>query len=125
MVARITSLKFENTNCCGVLKPYLTVDAKLSYPSWKPRLLGPFSLKDFHSYFLRQSTTCYPNVGLSLHFYYPDLGPSNIMVLEEGNVEEILDWEFAWFYLQYKIALKLMRNADFYLKSTEEIKREA
>lgn len=124
-LAGITSLKFESATRRGVLEPYLTVDAELSHPSWKPRPLGPFSLEDFNSYLLRQSTTCYPDVGLSFHFYHADLGPSNIMVSKEGNVEGILDWESAGFYPQYWIASRPMRSAGFYLKSTEATKREA
>ena len=123
-LARITSLKFESATHRGVLEPYLTVDAEPSHPSWKPRPLGPFSLEDFKSYLLRQSTTFYPDVGLPLHFYHADLGPTNIIVSEEGNVEGILDWESAGFYPRYWIVLKPMRSAGFYLKSTEGTRRE-
>ena len=123
-LASITSLKFESATCRGVLEPYLTVDAESSYPSWKPRPLGPFSLEDLNSYLFQQST-CYPEVELPLYFYHADLGPSNIMVSEEGNVEGILDWESAGFYPRYWIVSKPMRSAGFYLKSTEGTKREA
>jgi hypothetical protein len=47
------------------------------------------------------------------------------VVLEEGNVEGILDWESTRFYPRYWIALKLILNAGFYLNSTEGTKREA
>lgn len=47
------------------------------------------------------------------------------MVLEESNIEGILDWESARFYLQYWITSKPIRNAGFYLKSIEGTKREA
>lgn len=46
------------------------------------------------------------------------------MVLEEGNMEEILNWESAKFYPQYWIASKLICSTDFYLKSTKRTKKE-
>ena len=124
-LASITSLRLESATGHGVLEPYLTVDAEPSHPSWKPRPLGPFSLEDFISYLFQQSTTYYLEVKLPLHFYHADLGPSDIMVSEEGNVEGILDWESAGFYPRYWIILKPMRSAGFYLKSAEGTKREA
>lgn len=47
------------------------------------------------------------------------------MVLEEGNVKEILNLESERFYPQYWIALKPMYSAGFYFKSTKKTKREA
>ena len=91
MLVRIISFKFESATCYDILKPYLIVDAELSHLSWKPRPLGSFSLKNFHSYLLQQSTTYYLNIRLSLYFYYANLGPNNIMVLEESNVKDILN----------------------------------
>ena len=124
-LAEITSLTFESATGRGVLEPFLTVDAEPSHPSWKPRPLGPFSLEDFNSYVSRQSTTPCTDIGLSLHFYHADLGPGNIIVSEDGNVEGILDWESAGFYPRYWIASKPMLSAGFYLNSTEGTKREA
>ena len=123
-LAGITSHQFESAIHHGVLEAYLIVDAEPSHSSWKPRPLGLFSLEDFKCYFLRQSTTYYPDVG-PFHFYHADLGPGNIMVSREGNVEGILDWESAGFYPRYWIASKPMRSAGFYLKSTKGTKREA
>ena len=124
-LAGITSLAFESATHRGVLEPFLTVDAEPSYPSWKPRIVGPFSLEDFKSYLLRQSTTQCPDIGHSLHFYHADLGPGNIMVSEEGNVEGILDWESAGFYPRCWIASKPMLSAGFYLSPMEGTKRVA
>ena len=47
------------------------------------------------------------------------------MVLKEGNIEGILDWESTGFYPRFWIALKPMLSAGFYLNSTEGTKREA
>ena len=46
-------------------------------------------------------------MGLPFNFYHADLGPSNIMVSENGNVEGILDWESAGFYPRYWIVSKV------------------
>lgn len=124
-LAGITSLTFEGATHRGVLEPFLTVDAEPSHPSWKPRPVGPFSLEDFNSYLLRQSITHCPDIGRSLHFYHADLGPGNIMVSEEGNVEGILDWESAGFYPRCWIASKPMLSAGFYLSPMKGTKRVA
>jgi len=126
-LAGITSVTFESATGRGVLEPYLTAAASEppSHPSWKPRPLGPFSLEDLNSYLLRQSITHYPAIGLSLHFYHADLGPGNIMVSDEGNIEGILDWESAGFYPRWWIASKPMLSAGFYLNSTEGTKWDA
>lgn len=118
-LAEVTSLTFESATHCGVLEPFLEEDAEPSHPSWKPRPLGPLSLEDLSSYLLQQSNTYCPDVGLSLHFYHADLGPSNIMVSEEGNLEGIIDWESAGFYPRCWIASKPMISAGFYLNPTE------
>lgn len=125
MLARIISLKFESTTCCGILKPYLIMDAELSYLSQKLRPLGSFSFKDFYFYLLQQLITYYLDVGLFLHFYHADLRPNNIMILEKGNVKRILDQKSTKFYPQYQIASKPMRSASFYFKFTEGTKRDA
>ena len=117
-LAGITSLRFESATHRGVVEPFLTVDAEPSHPSWKPIPVGPFSLEGFNSYLLRQSIHC-PDIGHSFHFYHADLGPSNIMVSEEGNVEGILDWESAGFYPRCWIASKPMLSAGFYLSPKE------
>lgn len=124
-LARITSRTFRSATRRGVLEPFLTAAAEPSHPSWKPRPLGPFPLKDFNSYLSQQSITYCPDIGLSLHFYHADLGPGNIMVSEKGNLEGILDWESAGFYPRCWIALKPMLSAGFYLNSSEGTQREA
>ena len=85
----ITLLKFGSATRHGILKSYLTMDTRLSHLSWKPRSLDSFFIKDFNFYHLQQLTTCYPNIGLSLHFYYANLEPNNIIVSEKGNLKEI------------------------------------
>ncbi len=122
-LAGITSLTFESATHRGVLDQFLTVDAEDSHPSWKPRPVGPLSLEDFNSYLLQQSTTHCPDIGHSLHFYHADLGPNNIMVSEEGNVEGILELESAGFYPRCWIASKPMLSAGFYLSPMEGTKR--
>ena len=124
-LATITSLEFESATGHGVLEPFLTLPAEPSHPSWKPRPLGPLSLTDFTTYLSHRSAANRLDIGPYLHFYHADLGPSNIMVSEEGNVEGILDWESAGFYPRFWIASKPLLSAGFYLKSMEGTKREA
>jgi thiamine kinase-like enzyme len=96
-LAAITSLTLESATRRGVLEPFSTLPAEPSHPSWKPRPLAPLSLTDFTTYLSHGSTPTCLNIGPYLHFYHVDLDPGNIMVSEEGNVEGVLDWEFAGF----------------------------
>ncbi|KAL4899053.1 hypothetical protein BDW74DRAFT_184055 [Aspergillus multicolor] len=51
--------------------------------------------------------------GLSEPFF--DLGPTNILVTDDGVVTELLDWESAGFYPKFWIALKPYLSAEYYL----------
>lgn len=46
-LSQLTSFKFQTATKQGVMDYHLNVNAPSSHPSWKPLLLGPFSLKDF------------------------------------------------------------------------------
>ena len=47
-----------------------------------------------------------PALGAEFHFYHPDLGPSNIIMSDDGSVAGIIDWESAGFYPRFWIATK-------------------
>ena len=81
------------------------------HPSWMPRPLGPFSLRDFNDHVLQYSIIPRPGVGSFLHFYHADLGPRNIMVWGDGDVLGILDWESAGFYPRGWVVLKPLLSA--------------
>ncbi|RHZ48757.1 aminoglycoside phosphotransferase family protein [Aspergillus thermomutatus] len=114
-LAEATSEKLQSATGCGVLEPFLTVDPEDSHPSWKPRPLGPFSRTDAEKYFLRISTMPLPPIGDRFHFYHADLGPTNILLSDDGTIEAILDWESAGYYPKFWIPLKPYRSGGFNL----------
>ncbi|KAL9102404.1 MAG: hypothetical protein Q9163_002449 [Psora crenata] len=121
-LAGITSLTFGSASGRGgVVEPFLEGPDEGSHPSWEPRPLGPLSITECATY-LR--SILHVDIGPSLHFCHADLGPGNIMVSKEGNVEAILDWESAGFYPRLWIASKPMLSAGFYLHC-EGFEREA
>ena len=61
-----------------------------------------------------------PSFGKTFHFYHSDLGPTNIMISEEGKVSGIIDWELASFYPRFWITLKPEISAGFYLEPAFE-----
>lgn len=67
--ASLISPTFESATNFSVLAPCLTTNAELSYPSWKPRLLGPLGLKIFRTHLSNLSTQSCPSIGTCLHFY--------------------------------------------------------
>lgn len=123
-LAKITSTSFESATHQAVLEPFLGLPAELDYPSWKPRPLGPFSLTNFASHSSRQPSTYHSDIGTLFYFYHADLGPGNIMV-KDGKVVGILDWESAGFYPKFWIATKPTLSAGFFLKSTDVTEKVA
>lgn len=117
-LASSTSTTFESATKRGVLAPFVTTNAKPSHPSWKPRLLGPLDLMEFCTHFSNLSTQACPGIGTCSRPYHVDLGPTNIMVSDDGLVNESLDWESAGFYPAFWIALKPLISAAFYLDSS-------
>ena len=55
-------------------------------------------------YFSASSVEC-PALERVFHFYHPDLGPGNIIV-SNGSVAGIIDWEAAGYYPRFWIATK-------------------
>ena len=47
-----------------------------------------------------------PTITEEFHFYHPDLGPSNIIISDDGTVAGIIDWESAAYYPAFWIATK-------------------
>ncbi|GFF76812.1 hypothetical protein IFM62136_09413 [Aspergillus lentulus] len=119
-LAEATSEKLQSATGCGVLEPFLTVDAEASHPSWKPRPLGPFSRIEAEKYFLRISTMPLPPIGDRFYFYHADLGPTNILLSDDGTIEAILDWESAGYYPKFWIPLKPYRSGGFNLDAPDD-----
>ncbi|CAG9946372.1 unnamed protein product [Clonostachys rosea f. rosea IK726] len=80
--------------------------AYASHPTWLPRLLGPFSLEEMRANMERISTEPPPAIDPVFHFYHADLGPTNVMVMQDGTVSGIIDWESAAYYPQFWVATK-------------------
>ncbi|KAL4781678.1 hypothetical protein BJX76DRAFT_359709 [Aspergillus varians] len=114
------SEKFQSATGHGVLEPFLNVRAKESHPSWKPRLLGPMSSSSHQSYLQRISKLYKPPVTAASHFYHADLGPTNLLISDDGKIKAILDWESAGFYPKYWVTLKPYMSLGFCLPVADD-----
>lgn len=95
-MAMNTSHLLSSVTGKSVGEPYL--DASGS------ELLGPLTPNQCREAFSTSSATC-PALE-QFHFYHADLGPTNIMVSEDGMVEGVIDWESAGYYPRFWIATK-------------------
>lgn len=96
VLAQNTSQILRSVSGKAILEPYLA-------PSGSD-LLGPLTGEECVRYFLAPSPVC-PSVGGAFCFYHPDLGPGNIIV-RDGRVAGIIDWEAAGYYPLFWIATK-------------------
>ncbi|KAH7333354.1 hypothetical protein BKA65DRAFT_564556 [Rhexocercosporidium sp. MPI-PUGE-AT-0058] len=80
-----------------------------------PRPIGPFSSKALASHLSAVAPESDLDVGSLFYFYHADLGPTNIMVVN-GTMVGILDWESAAYYPKFWIATKPRLSAGFYLQ---------
>lgn len=122
-LATLQASSFQSATGLGVLEPFLNVHAESSHPSWKPRLLTPLRHRAFEKYLQRISKQPVPLLGDKFCFYHADLGPTNILVSNDGEIKGILDWESAAFYPKFWISLKPYISAGFFL-NTEESRYE-
>ncbi|KAL8835326.1 MAG: hypothetical protein Q9176_006978 [Flavoplaca citrina] len=96
-MAKNTSKVFSSVTGKCVGEPYL--DASGS------ELVGPWTPEQCRQALSTSSAPC-PAMDEDFHFYHADLGPTNIMVAEDGTVEGIIDWESAGYYPNFWIATK-------------------
>ena len=96
ILAQNTSQMLRSVSGKPVLEPYLAPPGS--------DLLGSDTYKECARYFTASSGEC-PTLGLVFHFYHPDLGPGNIIV-SDGRVAGIIDWEAAGYYPRFWIATK-------------------
>ncbi|KPM39857.1 hypothetical protein AK830_g6710 [Neonectria ditissima] len=124
ILAANTSSRFETVTGCGVYEARLMESAHPSHPTWLPRILGPFSLEAIRDYMANISTEPAPDIDQPFHFYHADLGPTNIMISEDGNlVTGIIDWESAAYYPKFWVATKPVYAGAFWLEcETDEPK---
>lgn len=59
-------------------------------------------------------------IGEKFHFYRADLGPTNTLILDDGTITAILDWDSAGFYPKFWIPLKLYRSEGFNLDAPDD-----
>lgn len=104
-----------------MLEPFLNVDSEDSHPSWKPRLLGPLARALFEKYLQRISAESQNTPPVDrFHFYHADLGPTNILVANDGTVQGILDWKSAGFYPRFWITAKPYMSAGYCLQFSRD-----
>ena len=97
LLARHTSPTLRSVTGKPLLEPFLAIS--------NFQLLGPLTHEDCMSHFSLPSPDC-PALGAEFHFYHPDLGPSNIIISDDGSLAGIIDWEAAGYYPRFWIATK-------------------
>ena len=66
-----------------------------------------------------------PELDKSFHFYHPDLGPTNILVSDNGNgVAAIIDCEAAAYFPRFWVTTKPACNWAFRLQSTTDTEKD-
>ena len=121
-LALSTSERLETVDKKGIVEPFLSVRPPDSEPSWRPQLLGPFDSSDLQNYLCCSSLEILVPEG-RLYLFHADLGPGNIM-LKDGRITGILDWESAAYYPRYWLATKPLVSPGFYLEGFKAQKRE-
>jgi hypothetical protein len=83
-------------------------------PSWIPQLFGPLSPAELHP-------DIQLKIGETFHFYHADLGPTNILISDNGEeISGIIDWESAGVYPRFWIGTKPLVSAGFYLSPGQD-----
>lgn len=116
-IARKTSSRFVTVSGKGVLDYFLMGKPPFSNPTWLPMVLGPFTCAEMRRYMSKVSDQPVPQFGDTLLFYHSDLGPTNILVSDDGTiVAAIVDWETAAFYPDFWVATRPAGNPYFKLE---------
>jgi Phosphotransferase enzyme family len=124
-LASTTSSNIQSASGCGTLEPFLTAHPPAVEPSWKPHLLGPLSVRELHIYLTKINSDVQMEFGDTFNYYHADLGPTNILVSNQGEINGIIDWESAGFYPRFWIGTKPLVSAGFFLNGTDIDKRKA
>ena len=114
-----TSSRYETVSGSGVLEYFLMESPPASHPTWLPMNLGPFSFEEMKNHMTEISSETPPELSEMFHFYHPDLGPTNILVSDDGNnIATIIDWEAAAYFPLFWVATKPATFWPFRLEST-------
>ncbi|KAH8723984.1 hypothetical protein GQ44DRAFT_773563 [Phaeosphaeriaceae sp. PMI808] len=108
-LASQTSQKLQNSSNGAVLEPFLTYKKILRY-------LPGYHIHSGHYTRLE--------IGELFHFYHADLGPTNILVSDEGEISGIIDRESAGFYPRFWVGAKPLVSAGFYLSPGQELAKK-
>lgn len=125
-LAAKTSSRYETVSGCGVLEYWLMGPPPASNPTWLPMTLSPLTFEGMKKYMTEISTEPPPEFDGSFSFYHPDLGPTNIMVSDDGTrVAAIIDWEAAAYFPRFWVATKPASTRPFQLESATGAERNA
>ncbi|KAF1959786.1 hypothetical protein CC80DRAFT_489872 [Byssothecium circinans] len=125
VLALQTSSRYETASGHGVLEYWLMGSPPASNPTWLPMVLGPFTGTQMKSYMSQISTKPVPEFDEQLPFYHPDLGPTNILVSDDGkSLTAIIDWEAAAYFPSFWVATRPATNWAFRLSepNTDTVK---
>lgn len=104
-LAEKTSTKYESADGLGVFEYWLMGHAPASNPTWLPMTLGPLSGPELKKYMSNISNKSVPHFENTLLFYHCDLGPTNILVSDDGDsVAAVIDWEAAAYFPSFWVA---------------------
>jgi Phosphotransferase enzyme family len=116
ILALSTSENLETVDGQGIIEQFLTIRPPKSEPSWKPQFLGPYSIDQLQTY-LSEPLVAEDSLK-PFYFYHTDLGPTNVIVADDGNIVGIIDWESAAFYTRFWLGTKPLVSAGFLLQCT-------
>ena len=117
-LSKVTSHKFETVTKKGVNDDLLNDKIPAAHPDWKPRLIGPLSHSHFTKFLQARTGKIehpIPSFGTTFHLYHSDLGPTNIMISDDGKITGIIDWESVAFYPRFWVASKPVLAGGFLL----------
>lgn len=86
--------------------------------------MGPLSRAVTKRYFQTISTQPSPLIGDRFHFYHADLGPTNILLADDGPIKAVLDWESPGLYPKFWNSLKPYRSGGFNLDTPDDSRYE-
>ncbi|TVY50378.1 hypothetical protein LCER1_G009015 [Lachnellula cervina] len=106
------SSRFESVSGRGVLEHWLMGKLPADHPSCMPMTLGPFSGLEMKEYMSKISGAPVPDFDVdALPFFHCDLGPTNILVSNDGDsVAAIIDWESSAYFPDFWVATRPATN---------------
>jgi hypothetical protein len=92
-----------------------------SNPTWLPMTLGPLSSTELKAYMSKISDEPFPQFDDAVPFYHCDLGPTNILVSDDGDsVVAIINREAAAYFPSFWVATRPAANWAYRLSEPVE-----